>query len=158
MNLPAKRNEHTNGTSIPPPLCIANPHEIGYKKGMNIQLTPEALHVEFSGLETLLGLHGAFRIPRNQVASAWQGMPKSVWKELRMPGSFFPGLIKAGTYLTPRGKEYWYVTRRKRHPVTIELTGHSYTRLVLGVEDPAHIPSLGLPLNQPPAGIDAIRS
>ena len=31
-----------------------------------------------------------------------------------MPVTFIPGVIKAGTYLTNRGKEFWYVTRKNR--------------------------------------------
>ncbi len=120
---------------------------------MFIRLTNDELTVEFSGSEKIWGVHGNFRIPRNHVASAWKGMPKTTWRELRIPGSFLPGGIKAGTEITPRGKEYWYVSRAKRHPVTIELKGHTYKRLVLGVEDPASIQSLGLPLENPPKDI-----
>jgi hypothetical protein len=113
------------------------------------------LVVTLTVLEKILSFRGDFRITSERVKSAWRGMPKSSWKELRMPGSFVPGIIKAGTYLTPRGKEFWYVTRKKRHAITIELDGcKRYQRLVLGVEQPESIDATGLKFGSPPAGLD----
>lgn len=51
-----------------------------------------------------------------------------------MPGTYFPGLIKAGTYYTRNGKEFWYVIRGKNY-LTIELENESYKRIVLGLDE-----------------------
>lgn len=111
----------------------------------------EGLSVTFTPWEKMLGLRGDIKMPATRVKRAWLGMPKSAWTEFRMPGSFVPGLIKAGTYITPRGNEYWYVTRKKRHVVTLELEGcKRYARLVLGFEDPVLISSSGLSVQAPP--------
>ncbi|MCK6592014.1 MAG: hypothetical protein L6Q76_31060, partial [Polyangiaceae bacterium] len=46
-----------------------------------------------------------------------------------------PGLIKAGSYLTDRGWEFWYVTRAgKSHPMTISLKDQRYAKLVFGFQ------------------------
>jgi hypothetical protein len=111
----------------------------------------DGLRVTFTFGEKIWSVRGDIVMPANRIKSAWLGMPKTVWDELRIPGAFFPGLIKAGRYLTPRGTEFWYVTRKKRHPVTIELEGcKRYKRLVLGFEDPSRNSASGLPINSPP--------
>jgi hypothetical protein len=51
-----------------------------------------------------------------------------------MPGTNIPGIIKAGTYFTNRGKEFWYITRG-REILRIELKGLFYNRIILGVKD-----------------------
>ncbi len=52
-----------------------------------------------------------------------------------MPGTYIPGLIRAGSYLTPRGWEFWYVIRKRPEYVTIELKGGRYQRLILSPSD-----------------------
>ena len=115
------------------------------------------LTVMFDTMEMVWGIrfHREIRIPAEHVKSAWLGMPTSSWKELRVPGSFVPGLIKAGRYLTPRGTEFWYVTRKKKQAVTIELAGEAFNRLVLGFEDGRMIAESGLTLSAQPDAIKA---
>ena len=125
---------------------------------MTLSLDSSFLTVTLQPMEKIWAMRGDFRIPVAHVKSAWVGMPKPSWRELRVPGSFVPGLIKAGRYLTPRGKEFWYISRRKRHAVTIELTGEKFDRLVLGFEDAAVITGLGLMLSPPPEGIQGLIS
>lgn len=99
---------------------------------MNIELTQSQLTVMLSLGEKVFSLHGNFHIPRSNIASITEGKPKGSWADLKIPGTFFPGLIKAGTFYSRRGKEFWYVTRSHKHIYTIELTNMSYKRLVLG--------------------------
>jgi hypothetical protein len=54
------------------------------------------------------------------------------WKEIRAPGTAIPGLTKAGTYYTSRGKEYWML-KKKDSPIRIELDNNNFKRLILGV-------------------------
>lgn len=57
---------------------------------------------------------------------------KQIIREIRVPGMFLPRVIKAGTYYSNRGKEYWYRTRPKRYPVVVQLENESYKRLIIG--------------------------
>lgn len=50
--------------------------------------------------------------------------------EVRAPGTYLPRLVKAGTYHTRKGKEFWYVTRRKPYLV-LDLKNETYARIVL---------------------------
>jgi hypothetical protein len=47
------------------------------------------------------------------------------WKEIRAPGTAIPGLIKAGTYYTFRGKEFWML-KKKDFPIRIELKNNKF--------------------------------
>ena len=92
------------------------------------------LAIELSFWEKIWSLHGNFQIPKSNIVSIGEGNPKSSWSELRVPGTFLPGFIKAGTFYTRRGREFWYVTRNTPRIYTIELANMSYHRLVLGTD------------------------
>jgi hypothetical protein len=105
---------------------------------MEVSLEEDALVVKLGLLEKLAAVRWTdVRVPRDNVAGAEPVLPPPTWKQLRLPGTHLPGLIKAGTYLTNRGWEFWYLTRNGRqHPVTVSLRGHRYARLVLGIGEP----------------------
>lgn len=109
---------------------------------MNIDLSDDALTLSFEGLEQLWAakLSSHVRVTRAHVKRADTALPPATWKELRAPGTFLPGVIKAGTYYNDRGKELWYATRSQRdNPLTIELEGEKYDRLVLTLPDASNL-------------------
>jgi hypothetical protein len=99
---------------------------------MTITIKENELIIEFSFWESLWSLHGNFHVPKGNIVSIGEGGPKSSWFDLRIPGTFLPGFIKAGTFYTRRGREFWYVTRNHPRIYTIELTNMSYRRLIVG--------------------------
>jgi hypothetical protein len=54
---------------------------------------------------------------------------------VRAPGTFFPGVIAAGTYRGRHRKEFWD-TRFDGQAIQIDLAGPGFTRLVVDVTDP----------------------
>ncbi len=100
------------------------------------------LHIDFSFWEKVWGMHGSFSIPRSHIVEITHAAPQSSWKDLRAPGTFLPGVIKAGTYYTPRGKEFWYVTRKNRQFVTVELRDERYKRIVLSLPSGTTLPEI----------------
>lgn len=99
---------------------------------MRIINTKNYLEIKLSSWEKLWGLHGDFKIPAKNIVSIEKGEPETGWFDLKFPGTFLPGVIKAGTYLTKRGKEYWYWTKYSKFTYIIELKEESYKRLILG--------------------------
>ena len=79
-------------------------------------------------------MHWSFTIPLDAISDIHTDAPLHLSHGLRMPGAFFPGLIKSGTYLTNRGNEFWYTTRNKKF-LCIELKQGFYKRIVLSVND-----------------------
>lgn len=63
-----------------------------------------------------------------------QGWAGGLW--IRVPGTYVPGLIKAGTYRRPDRTEFWDVGRSGR-AIVVELEGADFDRLVVDVADPA---------------------
>jgi hypothetical protein len=54
---------------------------------------------------------------------------------VRAPGTFFPGVIAAGTYRGRHRKEFWD-TRFDGQAIRIDLEGPGFTRVVVDVADP----------------------
>lgn len=103
---------------------------------MNLSIIDEKLQIEFTLKEQLLAVrfNKVWQIPLAHIEQVTTDEPQSNWKELRAPGSFVPGLIKAGTYYTESGKEFWYVNRETNY-LTIELRDESYKRIILTTDN-----------------------
>ncbi|WP_437733820.1 hypothetical protein [Sorangium sp. So ce1335] len=106
---------------------------------MQLRIDGDRLTLTLQGAERLWALKlSPIVVPREHVTRAEAALPPATWRAIRAPGTALPGLIKAGTYYTDRGKEFWYTVRsRKDNPLTIELAGESYRRLVLTLDDSA---------------------
>ena len=100
-----------------------------------LELTDRELIVHLSFWEMLAALHKSVRVPLTHVRGATEDAGYSgADMGIRLPGTYLPGVIAAGTYYNNGDKQFVYVTR-KTHPVVIELTDGSFARIVLGVAD-----------------------
>ncbi|MBD2665265.1 hypothetical protein B6N60_00140 [Richelia sinica FACHB-800] len=119
---------------------------------MNIRIVAEQLQIEFTFTEQLLAVRfqKIWQIPLANITQVTTELPPNTWKEIRAPGSFVPGLIKAGTYYNDRGKEFWYVTRKNNfgQVLTIELTNENYRRIVFNNIDIATVNEVSAIINQ----------
>lgn len=102
---------------------------------MNLSIVDNKLLVELEWYEQLWAftLNKTLEIPLDRVERVTAEEPQSNWAEIRAPGTFLPGVIKAGTYYTAKGKEFWYVTRDKDY-LTLELKDEPYRRIILTVD------------------------
>lgn len=105
---------------------------------MNLHITDQTLTLQMDWHERLWAFHlsSAIAIPRSEIQTVSTDPPKMEWYALRAPGTALPGFFVAGTYYTPRGREFWYVTRNKPFLV-LTLTDHYYKRIVLTLDDSA---------------------
>ncbi|MBW4565385.1 MAG: hypothetical protein KME32_30740 [Mojavia pulchra JT2-VF2] len=103
---------------------------------MNLTFANENLQIEWEWYEQLLAFNfnGAFVIPLNHIKAVSTAQPESSWLDIRNPGSFIPGIIKAGSYYSSKGKEFWYVTQ-DQHYLTLELKDESFKRIILTIEE-----------------------
>jgi len=101
---------------------------------MKITITEDQLEINFSTTKKILSMKGSFKIPLKHIQSITTQLPKPTWKEIKAPGTMIPGLIKAGTYYTDKGKQFWLVTKGKGI-LNIELKNESYKRIILGIEN-----------------------
>lgn len=99
---------------------------------MNLNLSENKLQIELEWFEQLWAftLNKTIEIPLPRITRVTTEEPQSNWSEIRAPGTFLPGVIKAGTYYTRRGREFWYVTDDKNY-LTLEIDNEYYKRIVL---------------------------
>lgn len=102
---------------------------------MELSIVDNSLQIEFTLTEQLIAIrfHKLWQIPLNHIISVTIDLPPKTLKDLRAPGTFVPGLIKAGTDYTNRGKEFWYVTRKNNlgQVLNIDLINETYQKIVL---------------------------
>ncbi|MBM3943131.1 MAG: hypothetical protein FJ316_09460 [SAR202 cluster bacterium] len=100
---------------------------------MQLSIEDGRLVINLSTLEKILSVRGSLRVALQDIDKATTETPKGNWAELRAPGSYLPGVVKAGTYYTRRGKEFWCVFRGRRHFLTVHLKRGSYRRIILSM-------------------------
>lgn len=103
---------------------------------MNISIVGDRVRIELEWYEQLWAFtwDKSWDIPLSHIESVTSAEPQSNWAEIRAPGTFLPGVIKAGTYYSSRGKEFWYVTREKDY-LTLELKDEPFKRIILTVDN-----------------------
>jgi hypothetical protein len=100
---------------------------------LKLEISDGKLRIDLGDLEKALAIRGGFEIPLENIVKAGTEAHRTGWREVRAPGTHLPGAIKAGTYYTPRGREFWYVT--EKGVLVLELEHESYTRIVLSIDN-----------------------
>ena len=102
---------------------------------MNFSIIDNKLRIDLDWYEQLWAFtwDKTFEIPLTHIENATTNEPPSSWTEIRAPGTFLPGVIKAGTYYTPRGKEFWYVTKDRDYLV-LELRDESFKKMIFTLD------------------------
>ena len=102
---------------------------------MRLSLDEDTLRIELSWWKKLLAVHfSSLEIPLTHIEHVGTERVKTHWSERRIPGSFIPGLVKAGTYRRAGRKDFWCVTRRQ--PVLrLALKDEYFDSLTLGIKD-----------------------
>ena len=96
---------------------------------MKLDIEENTLVVKLNPLEMILSFHGALNIPVDRITGV--STEKPVWEwTTRAPGIHIPFLLKAGTYLAAKGREFW-VTTIGRPYLVIDIEAWDYSRVVL---------------------------
>jgi hypothetical protein len=95
------------------------------------------LQIRVLGWSRLWSLKSRLAAPLRCVRTIRQDgqLPQRFW--LRWPGTYLPGVIKAGSYWNGSQWSFWDVRRRRDNVVVIELCGWDYDYIVAEVENPA---------------------
>lgn len=104
---------------------------------MNLTLIDNEIEIHLEPSERFWAFHlsGQISVSVESVRDVQLRCPDSTWNQLRAPGTYVPGLIKAGTYYTTRGREFWYVYRDQgtdQSCLCLDLIGEYYKRIVVG--------------------------
>jgi len=99
---------------------------------LKLEISNGKLRIDLGNLEKALGIKGGFEIPLQNIVKAGTEALRTGWTETRAPGTHVAGAVKAGTYHTPRGREFWYVT--DKGVLVLELEDEFYKRIILSVD------------------------
>ncbi|HEX8395478.1 MAG TPA: hypothetical protein VF665_24215 [Longimicrobium sp.] len=103
---------------------------------VEISVEGEKLVVRVLGMHAVWTLRKRIGVPLRNVTDIRVEPDVSLTKVrgIRVPGTFVPGLIVAGTYIS-RGQRAFYDVSRPPRAVAIELTGSMYDRMIVDVAD-----------------------
>jgi hypothetical protein len=101
-----------------------------------VEIAGDRLHVHLDGWDRIWAFKRDLEFPLSHVLGVEPVPPGARPRGLRAAGTYWPGLIAAGTYRRRSGKEFWSVRDRTR-AIEIRLNDDAYDRLVLQVPDPA---------------------
>jgi len=103
---------------------------------MRVTMSSDSLTLHFTAVEKICSCRGSFAVSAEHIREVKSGVPEPRLLEVRVPGTFIPGVIKAGTFWTREGKEFWYVRQGMPRYITIELSDEApFRRMVLGLAD-----------------------
>ncbi|MFC0032486.1 hypothetical protein ACFFMM_23475 [Micromonospora chaiyaphumensis] len=109
---------------------------------VTVQVDPERLVVRLSGADRFWALAAGVEVPTGAVTSVRLVSRAEAYARgsgFRLPGTYWPGLIMAGSYVSrSTGRSFWCVHRADQ-VLLVELEGQRYDRLVLEVDEPAEV-------------------
>ena len=101
-----------------------------------IGVTPDdRLLVRPVGLMRLWALSNGIDVPITKVVDVGISPRKGLVKGMRMPGTYLPGVMTAGTFRSRGEKDLWMAGRAAK-VLVIELHDERYRHVIVQVEDP----------------------
>jgi hypothetical protein len=104
---------------------------------VEISLDSDQILIKVLGWSRLWCLKSRLEISLTYIRSvrADGDLPKGFW--IRLPGTYIPGVIKAGSYTNGRGHwSFWDIGRNRDRILVIELSGGKYDFIVVEVVNP----------------------
>lgn len=101
-----------------------------------IVIENEWLTVHVTGIDRLLAFKGRIRVPLTHVrgVTTEREAMRVDWRMIRIPGTFIPGIVRAGSYYRIRDGWYFFATHNLARSIAIDLRGEFYKRVVVQVE------------------------
>ena len=102
---------------------------------MRLHIDGENLRIELDWWRKLLAFHfQTLEIPLAHIERVVTDRSRTHWMEIRLPGTFIPWLVKAGTYRRAGRTDFWCATHGQ--PVLrLTLRNEYFDSLTLGTED-----------------------
>lgn len=103
-----------------------------------VEITDESLTVNVTGVDRILAFKSTITVPLAHVTEITQDATEAAktFHGLRVPGTAIPGVLTAGTFRKSGEWTFWDVHDPDK-AVVIGLNHEHYSRLVVGVDDPA---------------------
>ena len=102
---------------------------------MQLRIDGECLKIELDWWRKLLAVHfRSLEIPLASIERVETERVRTHWGEVRMPGSYIPGLVKAGTFRRQGRRDFWCVAGRQP-VIRLSLRGEYFHSVTLGLAD-----------------------
>jgi hypothetical protein len=104
---------------------------------MKINIYNGNLNIQLKGAEKIWALKGKMSVPLSAITCVRIGKPVVYNFAFRLPGTFVPCVIKAGTYWSrSQGWEFWYVTRKYfGKALILGVNYNKFSKIVLGIDN-----------------------
>ncbi len=103
---------------------------------VEITFTSDEIQLEVLGIHKILALKSRLSFPLASIRNvAIDPQMADKPRGLRLPGTYIPRLVTAGTFYADKKRWFWDVTNPD-NALTIELEGEKYQILVVEVEKP----------------------
>lgn len=102
-----------------------------------VELTSDTLVVHVTGMDKLWALKSRLEVPLQHVIGV-EVRPAEVnnwWRGIRLPGTYLPGVVTAGTFYRSGEWVFWDVHNPDK-TIAIHLDHEHYARLVIEVDEP----------------------
>jgi hypothetical protein len=94
------------------------------------------------GWHKIWALKSNIKIPKENIVQAYQDQEElKSWSGWRIPGTYIPYLITAGTFYRKGNRNFWDVMNTK-NTIIVELKDNFYNKLYIEVENPEETISL----------------
>lgn len=105
---------------------------------VSINLADNELTFTINGLHKLLALKSKIQVNKVNVVKAYQDINElEGYKGLRFPGTGFPFVIHAGTFVKNKQRNFWDVLYAQReNAIIVELQNEKYNKLYIQVASP----------------------
>lgn len=111
---------------------------------MRVTTRSKTLVIQLEGMECVYALRRKLVVPKSSIVSVTWQPEFTDWRrpEFRLPGSFLPGAIIAGSFYTKQGWDFIYSTKPRgwTHPtlsgvMVVETNKKRYARVIVGVPE-----------------------
>jgi hypothetical protein len=100
-----------------------------------VSISGGKLTIDVQGLHKIWALKSRFEIPVDHISAVRRAADERV-RGIRLPGTFVPGLITAGTYYEGGGKRVFWDVHDHERAIAIELHDESFSTVIIEVADP----------------------
>jgi len=103
---------------------------------VNLTVTDDEFIFNLKGLHKIWALKSNINIPEENIVQAYQNEEElNSWRGWRIPGTYIPYLITAGTFYRKGNRNFWDVMNTKK-TIIVELKDSFYNKLYIEVENP----------------------
>ena len=100
-----------------------------------VSISGGKLIINVQGLHKIWALKSRLEIPVDHISAVRHAADERV-RGIRLPGTFVPGLITAGTYYESGGKRVFWDVLDHEMAIAIELHDESFSTVIIEVADP----------------------